>query len=71
MERPDNVPEAVWKSHLDWFDVTGETSHRHIRELRRGKLGTRYQSHESENDGLDNEFNGNAPVPSQPSVEGT
>lgn len=48
MDRPDTVPEAVWKTHLDWLNVTGETSHRHIRELHRGELGRRYQNHESE-----------------------
>ncbi|QCF25182.1 hypothetical protein [Hydrocarboniclastica marina] len=32
MEKPDNISAAVWKKHLDWFNVTGETAKRHVRE---------------------------------------
>lgn len=32
MEKPDNISAAVWKKHLDWFSVTGETAKRHVRE---------------------------------------
>lgn len=47
MERPEHVSEAVWEKHLDWFNVTGETSRRHLRELREGALGRRYQGQSS------------------------
>lgn len=32
MEKPDKISAAVWKKHLDWFSVTGETAKRHVRE---------------------------------------
>jgi len=46
MERPEHIPQALWEKHLDWLNVTGETSRRHIRELRSGELARRYYADE-------------------------
>lgn len=68
MERPENISEAVWQKHLDWFNVTGETSRRHLRELREGSLGRRYQG-ERDSGRKDGNEAGVRPAPNKQPVE--
>ncbi|MFE8072723.1 hypothetical protein QQM79_16825 [Marinobacteraceae bacterium S3BR75-40.1] len=43
MDRPKHIPKAIWDKHLDWFNVTGETSREHLKELKSGDLVKKYR----------------------------
>lgn len=44
MEKPDHIPQEIWDKHLDWFNVTGETSRDHIKDLKNGDLIKKYRN---------------------------
>jgi|GEM_PF-3603249 len=42
-QKPDHISEQRWKQHLDWMQVTGSTSEKHIQEHKAGHLWQDYR----------------------------
>lgn len=41
--KPDHISQKRWQQHLDWMQVTGETTRKHLQELQKGQLWRDYQ----------------------------
>lgn len=41
--KPENISDQRWKQHVDWMQVTGSTTDKHLQEHREGHLWRDYR----------------------------